>query len=102
MTKSMIEQARSKVPEVVAQMVAYEKGYDEGFYKEIVSECYADGTILHRDYFTVNEAELLAHIKRAKQMRCEIGTDENKITVKRELSHGRYYLVEYLPIFVEV
>lgn len=98
MTTQMIEQARSKIPDVVAKMVAYERGTDDGLYKETVKECNADGKVLHTDYYTVWEAELLNHIKRAMKMHMDVNVADDKVTIRRELSHGRYYLVEYVPI----
>ena len=103
----LFNKAIDKIPNVVAQLAAYEEGKEE-MILETVCEYSNHGTLWSKSSFVCSEPEMMDHLEQAKRRAdCEIilpDYDDPKndlyFSVKRTLNDGRYFIAEYKPTLI--
>lgn len=91
--------ACERIPQVVAELCQEYLGASLQYFRQEV-RCYTpSGFCFSRDLHTIDEDDLVDHIKKAKKRPdCSITISDTVITVRRDLRNGDYYIAEYTPI----
>lgn len=104
MSKWAYEQAKEKIPEIVAILLSQNPRYaedDEGLIHEEVKRYYKNGTNYSTDNFIIYEGEMLSHIQRAKKSNNMIDVYDGKVVITVNYRDGSCAVATYRPIVVD-
>lgn len=97
MSEYMYNKVRALIPDVVHALCEAE-GITGKDIRMVASKYAPSGNLISRDYHLYDIDDLYNDLRRAKAMRCIIKSDGERVTIKRYLSSGDYYILEYSPI----
>lgn len=96
MSKSY-EALRTLIPDV-AHALCEAEGVTGMDIRMVVSKYAPSGALISRDYHVCDRDDLMNDVRRARHIGCVIRSDGEKVTVRRYLSSGDYFIAEYSPI----
>lgn len=96
MSEYAYRKAQEKIPEIVGILKANARGEDH-MIEEIVEEYSSEGILAGRSQFFITEADLLDHIRQARQKGFDITVEDDRVLIRVERKKG-YYLATYRPV----
>ena len=86
--------AFEKIPAVISEIAEHEGIRSRPILLTVYGYT-ANGLIISLDYFWLSKQELLRHIDKAEALGYEMTVQRSKISVRRILPDGKYFLSEY-------